>query len=663
MPHSKSLSLEGRVSTPRPLSSSSTFSRIRAIVLVLIMLYLFTDSNPQLKEASYAFSNFVAHTSSSVVSNLKQTIKINPPDFSGTIYIFLGTSPRYESQTGYAGGGPTTISTLHWSLNQLGYNSMLYLPSQFISSVDMLFDTNSSPPIIPISTFPPPNLSANDIILFPENVVHTAIPYRKEVSKTFTNTNGARIIILALGLHELDEFYRQVFFEQTIITISDGLMNAIGNVALVPFWRPLDKYLYVEADKYIASGGSSYTEEEIPPEDFAKGRTYKRGKENLILFDNDTPYRADINRGLKKRKIQGVWLNKMKPEDMISLYSRAKGLVDGYFPGPERHPLEASMFGVIPILSDKPRGATYEENPTLPELRVDSTNTIALLDAIYSVIDDKVIWGDSNPSEKEARRIKRTWKSGLDFYFSSLGIAFDFIVKPGEEMQAVIAATHAVFYYPLARIHLGIESKVEWISSGAKQLANESMIAASIFARYGDDGKTPLDPSLDFQMGGLPSGWRGLVIRLPLSTLIMSPCFVKAFEAAVLDQMGAWPSKESENAEYQVFEASNCIKGDSTTSTSSMSQSTSTLQIQKYVGKESDERMSLSKRFSYKKVLPKSIKCGDRLGSMIQPLQIEDWSAPSKNEISTIPSWLVKQIKQESREQRKKAMPNGVVCI
>jgi hypothetical protein len=659
--------LEG-TNRPRIHGSSSSLSlymsRIRSTILILIMLYLLNDSNPHLKaqveKASFAINEYVTHTSlMTSLENKLITPSVKPPDYSGTIYLFLGTSQRYESQTGFAGGGPTTVSTLHWSLNQLGFNSMLYLPSELISSVDMLFDTNFSPPIIPIGIFPPPNLTDNDVVIFPENVVHTATPYRKEVAKTFNNSNGARIIILTLGLHEPDEFYRQVFLDHTVVTISDGLMNAVGNVALVPFWRPLDKYLYTEADKYLATGGSAYTEEEIPPDDFAKGRSYKRGKENLILFDNDTPYRADINRGLKKRKIQGVWLTKMKPEDMVSLYSRAKGLVDGYFPGPERHPLEASMFGVIPILSDKPRGATYEENPTLPKLRVDSTNTIALLDAIYSIIDDKVAWGDSNPSAKEARRIKRTWKSGLEFYFSSLAVAFDIVVKPGEEMAAVIAAAHAVLHNPLARIHLGVESHALWVSSDAHQLANSSLIAASIFVRSGEAGKLPLDPSLDFKLGGLPSGWRGLVIGLPVTALVSSPCFVKAFESEVLEQWGSWPGISSNDAEYQVFVASGCIQSGTS---KRVSPSSSMLRIQKYVGRESKERTSISKKVSYEKVPPKSLKCGDRIGALLRPLELSDWKAPSHEE-TTYPSWLVKQIKMENKEEREKAMPNGVVCV
>ena len=671
----KSLSGSSNRIRQGPSSSSLYISRIRSTVLILIMLYLLNDSNPQLKaeveKASSAFNEYVTHKSIESHEIKLSAPGIKPPDYSGTIYIFLGTSQRYESQTGFAGGGPTTVSTLHWSLKQLGFNTMLYLPSKLISSVDMLFETNDSPPIIPIGIFPPPNLTANDVVIFPENVVHSAIPHRKEVAKTLNSSNGARIIILTLGLHEPDEFYRQVFLDHTVITISDGLMNAVGNLALVPFWRPLDKYLYVEADRYLASGGSAYAEEEIPPEDFAKGRSYKRGKEDLILFDNDTPYRADINRGLKKRKIQGVWLTKMKPEDMVSLYSRAKGLVDGYFPGPERHPLEASMFGVVPILADKPRGATYEENPTLPELRVDSTNTIALLDAIYSVIDDKVAWGDSNPSEKEARRIKRTWKSGLEFYFSSLAVAFDLIVKPGEEIAAVVAAAHAVLHYPLARVHIGLESQSQWVRSDAQTLANSSLIAASMFFRFGEDGTVPLDPSLDFHEGGLPSGWRGLVIGLPVSTLISSPCFVKVFESEVLEQWGSWPSKSSDDAEYQVFKASGCVQSESSkrvtslSSLSSASSSSSTeLRIQKFVGRESKERSKISKRFSYEKVPPKSLKCGDRIGGHLRPRETSDWTAPKeqKSEENSYPSWLVKQIKLENKEERDKAMPNGVNC-
>jgi len=466
---------------------------------------------------------------------------VRPPSFSGSIYFYFKASEKLERTVGL-GGGPNTLHMMHWSLRQLGYSTAMHTPARSIRATDELFYTDAVPEIIEVDEWPPPNLSRNDVVVFPEVYAKVDILEPTRVALERARASGARIVFLALGLHDPEASYRLSFSRHTTLAISEGIAAEVGVLALVPLWRPLERFLYDASERWLNDGGSSV----VGPA--TNERNFTRGKRDVVLFDNDTPYRADINRGLRRIKFQGVWLTRKTREELIEAYMSAKVIVDGELPGPERIPLEASMFGVVPILSSTPRGATDADVPCMPEHRIEISNTPLLINSIVSAaLAQGRVWGDENPGMREAFRLRTTWRSGLELYFGSLAVAFDIVAPPGGEWAAVVAAAHAVLHYPLARVHLGVASLEAYRASGALELANSSQLAGAIFLRSGADGAQPLPLDLAPLSGGLPTAWAGLLVGLPPGIHVTSSCFVGALEAHKLEA-GPWSADPGPSA-------------------------------------------------------------------------------------------------------------------
>jgi hypothetical protein len=174
-------------------------------------------------------------------------------DFAGCVYVYYPLGPV----TGHLGGGPETLQTLSWSLNQLGVCSRFHLPSKQVVPVDLLdmradsyfagARVREAPRMEEAPVWPPPTLSANDVAIFSEGMAGEPVP--RAVFEA--QARGARVLFMVMGLHQPRDYYK-FFANHTVFTISEGLSRMVGALALQPLWRPLQRSIYDAAAAWRA---------------------------------------------------------------------------------------------------------------------------------------------------------------------------------------------------------------------------------------------------------------------------------------------------------------------------------------------------------------------------------------------------------------------------
>jgi hypothetical protein len=258
----------------------------------------------------------------------------------------------------------------------------------------------------------------------------------------------------------------------------------------------------------------------------------------LVLTCHDTTLSANLTDALRSAGLQVQQLVNLSRTELLDAYRRARVFVDGMIPGVERSALEASLFGVVPVLTAAGRGALPEELPTLPHLRVDFKSDDAVYGAVLSAASAvPTLWSATeNPAAREARRLQRAWASGLRLYFTSLAVAFVIRTHAGWEADAVATGASALAHYPLAIVHV-VAASGAFSEQSTRDMAARVLGPSLRLSFDASDSPTAEDalPST------LHDAWKGVCVLLPPSVAVASACFV----SDLVDALGSVSSGDT----------------------------------------------------------------------------------------------------------------------
>jgi hypothetical protein len=217
-------------------------------------------------------------------------------------------------------------------------------------------------------------LTPNDFVIVPTHSIQSSYFTRSDFQQL--SSTGARTIVYLLGVafphdshvpsnngHGLVVGYnlRDVThrFAQ-ILPLSHYIHEYFSlphNPARYVSMSPLEEVFYIYHHEYM----------QLPEEE------RRAAKENLILIDSDIAGDLWLPPDILSN-YQVVLLNGLTVGELISLFKRAKVIIDLHFNGPERTVWEAILFECYPIISHQGNGGDDVDIPVPNQYKIDAVD-------------------------------------------------------------------------------------------------------------------------------------------------------------------------------------------------------------------------------------------------------------------------------------------------
>jgi hypothetical protein len=334
------------------------------------------------------FNNCFSKNNSSIINN--KSLK------KGNIYIYWPIS------TTHCTGGIAALNYLHHNLLKLGFKTYFHT----LSSCYLEYYNG-----VNLDKFEAEKLKYHDFIIVPEIFAtpYLIVPHLFDIlnpiwRNSSIKSKGVRVIVWSLAALQLQPpsfnvpipiFSRDLKKDGVIVIANSDYIrkqhdlysssNYIIKVPLTP------EYYLTRShnDKEIC-------DDEVTIQFINNKIKSQENKMPIILMDKDCPESIISPINIKTKydynnniiEYNKIILEGFSNKDLVKLYKDALIVVDFYVPGFERIVQEASLFGVIPIISNFYNGGNRIDFDLPEELFFDPTSEIDLFRAISLVIDN-----------------------------------------------------------------------------------------------------------------------------------------------------------------------------------------------------------------------------------------------------------------------------------
>jgi len=284
--------------------------------------------------------------------NCDESARFSPPASllrRGVVYVF-------QPNLGLYGGGSRGLHALHSTLLRAGFDSRMHFVNPKLLE-DPLYSVNMSQ--LEWEGLLKVGLGADDVLVVPELLVLDGDWVIDALER-----QGGLVVRWVLGKHDNGHFEHvpRLLHLASTRWISEAHL-APGDV-LDP---PLDDEIYAAARERVSWRSFKEDGANCP----ALPRNNQKGP--LVLVDDDTIFDDGLMNTYLRIAAESSGMSQPFPfttrlvgfsrADTITLFKRAKVLVDLYLPGKERSGFEGLLFGAIPIISDSENGQSWNDYP------------------------------------------------------------------------------------------------------------------------------------------------------------------------------------------------------------------------------------------------------------------------------------------------------------
>lgn len=475
--------LQGRGRIGRLLLSLLT--TIFALSFPIVLLLDSTKSRADNHNGSYNLneSNELQRTMNSTVVQSQQ--KIGP-----SVYVFFNGA---RART----GGPATLHEWHSSLLHAGFESDMYEANVAAYGRDY-------PNLRGLKRFSWQEFQPGDVVVVAEYLWANQGKEMKMLHEL--HRSGVRIVVLVLGISAGPEKLINAFQGwTTMIPLTRRMGHVLNLTTPGGFNRPmLPRYYNLAADgeagklscsaDLIANVTSNASLGGRNPKHIQVSSDY-RTKSNLVLVDDDTQI-SDATRtaiqdiggqaAVQVYQLKSHREKRLSYEETACVFASARVYLDGGMPGFERGPMEAALFGAVPVLpiAGGVGADVDEEFPARRELRADFSNEASVLNAVELALQlsQQGLWKEDNSIAMHAKHLQQSWRSVFKKWTFGLRVHLVINVPDAPDMQnTVVLVTLAwTLQIPMGRIYLIVRDPHAFRESPAGRLLQSCNVLGGI---------------------------------------------------------------------------------------------------------------------------------------------------------------------------------------